>query len=107
LIVEFAKMGVEEGKTIYEAAIEAARLRLRPIMMTALSFIFGCIPLAIASGAGGLSRQVMGYTVIGGMTAATAIAIFIVPVLFYAVESLAKRKTTEVAKSATEDDAHE
>jgi multidrug efflux pump len=107
LIVEFAKMGVEEGKTIYEAAIEAARLRLRPIMMTALSFIFGCIPLAIASGAGGLSRQVMGYTVIGGMLAATTIAIFIVPVLFYAVETLSKRKTTEVAKPATEDDAHE
>ncbi|OAI16093.1 RND transporter [Methylomonas lenta] len=107
LIVEFAKMGVEEGKTIYEAAIEAARLRLRPIMMTALSFIFGCIPLAIASGAGGLSRQVMGYTVIGGMLAATTIAIFIVPVLFYAVETLTKRKTTEEAKSATEDDANE
>ena len=106
LIVEFAKMGVEQGKTIYEAAIEAARLRLRPIMMTALSFIFGCIPLAIASGAGGLSRQVMGYTVIGGMTAATCIAIFIVPVLFYAVETLTKRKPSEVAKSA-EDDAHE
>lgn len=108
LIVEFAKMGVEEeGKTIYEAALDAARLRLRPILMTALSFIFGCIPLAIASGAGGLSRQVMGYTVIGGMTAATVIAIFLVPVLFYAVETLAKRKSTEAAKTAVEDDAHE
>ena len=81
LIVEFAKMGVEEGKSAYDAAIEAARLRLRPIMMTALSFILGCVPLAIASGAGALSRRVMGYAVIGGMTAATTIAIFLIPVV--------------------------
>lgn len=95
LIVEFAKMGVEEGKTAYEASIEAARLRLRPIMMTALSFILGCVPLAIASGAGALSRRVMGYAVIGGMTAATIIAIFLIPVLFYVVEKLAKPKTAQ------------
>ncbi|MGY6276954.1 efflux RND transporter permease subunit [Methylomonas sp. MgM2] len=93
LIVEFAKMGVEEGKSVYDAAIEAARLRLRPIMMTALSFILGCVPLAIASGAGALSRRVMGYAVIGGMTAATTIAIFLIPVLFYVVEKSAKSKT--------------
>lgn len=92
LIVEFAKMGVEEGKTIYEAAMEAARLRLRPILMTAFSFILGCVPLASASGAGALSRRVMGYAVIGGMTAATVIAIFLIPVLFYAVETLATPK---------------
>jgi HAE1 family hydrophobic/amphiphilic exporter-1 len=93
LIVEFAKIGVEQGKSILEASLEAARLRLRPIMMTALSFILGCVPLAIASGAGALSRQVMGYVVIGGMTAATAIAIFIIPWLFYAIETFAHRKT--------------
>ena len=93
LIVEFAKIGVEQGKSILEASLEAARLRLRPIMMTALSFILGCVPLAIASGAGALSRQVMGYVVTGGMTAATAIAIFIIPWLFYAIETLAHRKT--------------
>lgn len=92
LIVEFAKMGVEEGKSIYDASLEAARLRLRPIMMTALSFILGCLPLAISSGAGALSRQVMGYAVIGGMVAATAIAIFMIPVLFYSVETWFKRK---------------
>lgn len=104
LIVEFAKMGVEEGKTVYDASLEAARLRLRPILMTALSFILGCLPLAIASGAGALSRRVMGYAVIGGMTAATVIAIFLIPVLFYAVETLAKPKT---ATTPVEGDSHE
>ena len=87
LIVEFAKTRVEEGKSLYEASLEAARLRLRPILMTALAFILGCVPLAIASGAGALSRRIMGYAVIGGMAAATAIAIFIIPVLFYTVET--------------------
>lgn len=106
LIVEFAKMGVEEGKSIYEASLEAARLRLRPILMTALSFILGCLPLAIASGAGALSRRVMGYAVIGGMTAATVIAIFLIPVLFYAVETLAKPKNT-VETTAAKGEGHE
>jgi HAE1 family hydrophobic/amphiphilic exporter-1 len=92
LIVEFAKMGVEQGKSALDAALEAARLRLRPILMTAVSFILGCVPLATASGAGALSRQVMGYAVIGGMLAATTIAIFLIPVLFYVVERLAGRK---------------
>ena len=92
LIVEFAKMGVEQGKSALDAALEAARLRLRPIQMTAVSFILGCVPLATASGAGALSRQVMGYAVIGGMLAATTIAIFLIPVLFYVVERLSGRK---------------
>lgn len=92
LIVEFAKMGVEQGKSAYDAALEAARLRLRPIMMTALAFILGCLPLATASGAGALSRQVMGFAVIGGMTAATVLAIFMIPVLFYVVETLGTSK---------------
>ncbi len=92
LIVEFAKMGVEQGKSIIDASLEAARLRLRPILMTALSFILGCVPLAIASGAGALSRRVMGFAVIGGMAAATTIAIFLIPVTFYVVEKLAHRK---------------
>jgi HAE1 family hydrophobic/amphiphilic exporter-1 len=106
LIVEFAKMGVEEGKSVYDASLEAARLRLRPIMMTALSFILGCLPLAVASGAGALSRRVMGYAVIGGMTAATFIAIFLIPVLFYAVETLAGSKKSEVP-AAREESEHE
>ncbi|BBL73859.1 efflux RND transporter permease subunit [Methylomagnum ishizawai] len=104
LIVEFAKMGVEEGKSAYDAAIEAARLRLRPILMTALSFILGCVPLATASGAGALSRKVMGYAVIGGMTAATCIAIFLIPVTFYVVEKMSHKKqaTTPPLKEGEE-----
>jgi len=93
LIVEFAKMGYEQGKPLVEAALEGARLRLRPILMTSFAFILGCVPLATASGAGGLSRQVMGFTVIGGMLAASFIAIFLIPVAFYAVEKLSHRKS--------------
>jgi HAE1 family hydrophobic/amphiphilic exporter-1 len=92
LIVEFAKMGVEQGKPLLDAALEGAKLRLRPILMTSFAFILGCVPLAKASGAGGLSRQVMGFTVIGGMLAASFIAIFLIPVTFYVVEKLSGRK---------------
>jgi HAE1 family hydrophobic/amphiphilic exporter-1 len=92
LIVEFAKMGYDQGKPLVEATLEGARLRLRPILMTSFAFILGCVPLAKASGAGGLSRQVMGYTVIGGMLAASFIAIFLIPVTFYVVEKLSHRK---------------
>ena len=67
LIVEFAKMGYEQGKPLIDATLEGAKLRLRPILMTSFAFILGCVPLAKASGAGALSRQVMGFTVIGGM----------------------------------------
>jgi len=91
LIVEFAKMGVEQGKPLMEAALEGARLRLRPILMTSFAFILGCVPLAKASGAGALSRQVMGFAVIGGMLAASFIAIFLIPVTFYVVERLSHR----------------
>ena len=86
LIVEFAKMKHEQGLGIVEAALESAKLRLRPILMTSFAFILGCVPLARASGAGALSRQVMGYVVIGGMLAASFVAIFLIPVLFYLVE---------------------
>lgn len=88
LIVEFAKMGYEQGKPLLEATLDGAKLRLRPILMTSFAFILGCVPLAKASGAGALSRQVMGFTVIGGMLAASGIAIFLIPVLFYMVEKL-------------------
>jgi HAE1 family hydrophobic/amphiphilic exporter-1 len=88
LIVEFAKQGFEQGRPLAEAALEGARLRLRPILMTSFAFILGCLPLARASGAGALARQVMGFTVIGGMIAASAIAIFFIPVTFYVVEKL-------------------
>jgi HAE1 family hydrophobic/amphiphilic exporter-1 len=92
LIVEFAKMGYEEGKPLVDAALEGARLRLRPILMTSFAFILGCVPLAKASGAGALSRQVMGFTVIGGMLAASFIAIFLIPVTFYVVEKMGAGK---------------
>jgi len=92
LIVEFAKVEYEKGKGIMEAALEGARLRLRPILMTSFAFILGCVPLAIASGSGSVARKVMGTAVIGGMVTATCIAIFIIPATFYLVEKLAHRK---------------
>jgi HAE1 family hydrophobic/amphiphilic exporter-1 len=88
LIVEFAKMEHEKGKPLYEATLEGAKLRLRPILMTSFAFILGCVPLAMASGAGAISRQVMGYVVIFGMLAASGIAIFLIPVTFYVVTKL-------------------
>ena len=86
LIVEFAKAEYEKGKPLMDAALEGARLRLRPILMTSLAFISGCIPLWIATGSGAVARRVLGSTVIGGMIAASAIAIFLIPVAFYAIE---------------------
>src|SRR6476469_532871 len=92
LIVEFAKIAYERGTPLLEAALEGARLRLRPIIMTSFAFILGCVPLARASGAGAVGRRIMGTTVIGGMLAATLIAIFLIPVTFYVVEKFATRK---------------
>ncbi len=107
LIVEFAKMGVDEGKPVLEATLEAARLRLRPILMTAFAFILGCIPLALASGAGSLSRRIMGYTVIGGMTAATFIAIFLIPVSFYIVQKWTHKHKVQQSISVKLEQGHE
>ncbi|HJY85164.1 MAG TPA: multidrug efflux RND transporter permease subunit [Candidatus Binatia bacterium] len=92
LIVEFAKRESERGKSRMEAALTGARLRLRPILMTAFAFILGAVPLAIAAGAGAKSRQILGTTVIGGMTAASLLAIFFIPASFYVVERLFHRK---------------
>jgi HAE1 family hydrophobic/amphiphilic exporter-1 len=89
LIVEFAKVRVDEGMDAVEAAIAAATLRLRPILMTSFAFILGVLPLALASGAGAGSRVSMGVTVCAGMTVATVFGVFIIPVLFVAVERLA------------------
>jgi len=86
LIVEFAKEQYEHGKPLADAALEGARLRLRPILMTSFAFILGCVPLWTASGAGSVARQIMGTAVIGGMLAASAIGIFFVPGIFYMVE---------------------
>jgi HAE1 family hydrophobic/amphiphilic exporter-1 len=92
LIVEFAKREYEEhGKDPEEAALTGARIRLRPILMTAFAFVFGCVPLWTASGSGAVSRQILGTAVIGGMLAATLIEIFIIPVSFDVVERLAHR----------------
>src|SRR5438876_3211078 len=92
LIVEFAKEAYEKGQPLVEAALAAARLRLRPILMTSFAFVLGCVPLWTASGAGSVARQIMGTTVIGGMLAATLIAVLIIPVLFVVVEKLSQKK---------------
>jgi HAE1 family hydrophobic/amphiphilic exporter-1 len=88
LIVEFAKDEFEKGRPLAEAALDGARLRLRPILMTSFAFILGCVPLWTANGAGAVARQIMGTTVIGGMAAASAIGIFFVPAIFYLVEKV-------------------
>jgi hydrophobic/amphiphilic exporter-1 (mainly G- bacteria), HAE1 family len=88
LIVEFAKVRYVGGMPLIDAALEAARLRLRPILMTSFAFILGCVPLWMATGAGAVARRVVGSCVIGGMAAATCIAILLIPVTFYLMERL-------------------
>jgi HAE1 family hydrophobic/amphiphilic exporter-1 len=88
LIVEFAKIEHARGAAIAEAALAGARLRFRPILMTSLAFVAGCLPLALASGSGALARQVLGTGVIGGMLAASGIAVFLIPAGFVIVESI-------------------
>jgi HAE1 family hydrophobic/amphiphilic exporter-1 len=91
LIVEFCKDEYERGKSLFEAALAGAQVRLRPILMTAFAFIFGVLPLVVSQGAGARSRQILGTTVVGGMLAATLIAIFIIPVTFYVSERLGRK----------------
>jgi HAE1 family hydrophobic/amphiphilic exporter-1 len=95
LIVEFAKDEYEKGKPLLDAALEGARLRLRPILMTSFAFIFGCLPLWFATGSGAVARRVLGSTVIGGMIAASGIAIFLIPVTFYVIERLFAARKVE------------
>ncbi|HEY1913536.1 MAG TPA: multidrug efflux RND transporter permease subunit [Vicinamibacterales bacterium] len=97
LIVEFAKERLDEGKNLVDAALEGAKLRLRPILMTSFAFILGCTPLWFASGSGGASRRILGTVVVTGMLAATLLAIFIIPLLFVLVERLSHRKTATAA----------
>ena len=92
LIVEFAKERYEHGMGLVEAALEGAKLRLRPILMTSFAFILGCVPLWFASGSGGASRRILGTVVVTGMLAATLLAIFIIPLLFVLVERLSARR---------------
>src|SRR2546426_1815879 len=105
LIVEFAKDEYEKGKPLIDAALEGARLRLRPILMTSFAFIFGCLALWFATGSGAVARRVLGSTVIGGMIAASALPIFLIPVTFYVIERLfagRKEKTSGRQVSQTQ-----
>jgi multidrug efflux pump subunit AcrB len=104
LIVEFAKRRREEGLSIIDAAMEAGRLRLRPILMTAFAFILGVVPLMFATGAGAASRQSLGTTVFGGMVAATALTLIFVPVFYALIEQLREGRSAE--EPATEADKH-
>jgi HAE1 family hydrophobic/amphiphilic exporter-1 len=102
LIVEFAKDELEKGTPLADAAMQGARLRLRPILMTSLAFILGCVPLWTASGAGAVARQIIGTTVIGGMVAASFLGIFLVPAIFYVVERLSGAGKTQRPALGTE-----
>jgi HAE1 family hydrophobic/amphiphilic exporter-1 len=107
LIVEFAILEHSKGKELAAAALEGARLRLRPILMTSFAFILGCVPLWTAKGAGAIGRRVLGSSVIMGMGAATVLGIFLVPVLFVVVERIAKKKShVEVAQPAVLEGGH-
>ncbi|MGP8153629.1 MAG: efflux RND transporter permease subunit [Smithella sp.] len=92
LIVEFAKRRHEDGRSVTDAALEGARLRLRPILMTSFAFLFGTLPLALATGSGAVARQIMGTAVMGGAAAASLIAIFLIPVTFYVVVKITERR---------------
>jgi hydrophobic/amphiphilic exporter-1 (mainly G- bacteria), HAE1 family len=99
LIVEFSKTRFEKGAPLEEAALEGARLRLRPILMTSFAFLLGVLPLVFSKGAGAVARRIMGTAVMGGTTAASVIAIFLIPVTFYVVEKLAHRGKGKGMKS--------
>jgi hydrophobe/amphiphile efflux-1 (HAE1) family protein len=109
LIVEFAKERVDRGMELERATLEAVKLRLRPIIMTSMAFILGVLPLVFASGAGAQARQTIGWTVFGGMLAATSLAIFIVPVLFFVITRFAygKTKLAELEKNYKPDPTHD
>lgn len=107
LIVEFAKERVDQGHEVVTATLEAVKLRLRPIIMTSLAFIFGVMPLVLASGAGAVARRTIGFTVLGGMVAATSLAIFIVPVLFVVITKIAYSRKELANLSAQHDKTKE
>ena len=104
LIVEYAKVRVDNGEELIQSTIDAVRLRLRPIIMTSMAFILGVMPLVLASGAGAVARRTIGFTVLGGMIAASSIAIFIVPVLFVVIVKIAygKKQLEYLARHKTE-----
>ena len=100
LIVEFAKLEHEKGKPLFDAALDGAKLRLRPILMTSFAFILGCLPLWRATGSGAIARNILGTCVIGGMLAASFIAIFVIPVCYYLVEKIGGKKQEPPAPPA-------
>ena len=107
LIVEFAKVRTDKGMDSIKASLESAGLRLRPILMTSFAFIIGCVPLATASGAGSAARNSMGVAVVGGMTVATALGIFLIPVFFVVVQNIVqklfgKNKVSEAAQHSAD-----
>jgi HAE1 family hydrophobic/amphiphilic exporter-1 len=99
LIISFAKIEYEKGKSITDAALAGAHIRLRPILMTSFAFILGCVPLWVASGSGGVSREVLGTVVIGGMLGATFVDVFIVPVTFTIVEKAINRMSKKTREA--------
>ena len=101
LIVEFAEQLRARGLSVAEAAVEAARIRLRPILMTSFAFILGVVPLVVATGAGQAGRHSVGTTVFGGMIASTVLNLFFIPVLYLAIESARERMATRSAAAAT------
>jgi HAE1 family hydrophobic/amphiphilic exporter-1 len=101
LVVEFARnLRVNEGREIADAAIEAARLRFRPILMTSFAFILGVMPLVFASGAGANARRSIGITVVSGMLASTCIAVLFVPSLFVVLQRLSERRSSKAPTTA-------
>ena len=106
LIIEFAKEEYDKGKPLFEAAMTAAKLRFRPILMTAFAFILGVTPLLTATGAGAQARKVMGMTVFSGMLVATILGVLLVPALFVMIEKFGKKKhaVAEAATSKTEEE---
>ena len=102
LIVEFAKLEFEKGLTLFEAAIKSAKLRFRPILMTAFSFILGVLPLVVASGAGAEARKVMGMALLGGMTIATLLGVFFYPMLFVFIGKIGKYEQKRESQKLTE-----
>ncbi|GGB29583.1 multidrug efflux RND transporter permease subunit [Sphingomonas metalli] len=106
LIVEFAEERIREGMPVFQAAVEAAKLRLRPILMTSLAFVFGVLPLAISTGAGAGGQNAIGRAVVGGMLSATALAIFLVPMFFVVVSRLFGHGKTDADRPQAADDLH-
>jgi HAE1 family hydrophobic/amphiphilic exporter-1 len=107
LIVEFAKVRVDTGEELIQSTLEAVSLRLRPIIMTSMAFILGVLPLVLATGAGAVARRTIGYTVLGGMFAASTIAIFIVPVLFVLITRFSYGKEKLAYLQAHKDELRE